>query len=150
MGKRLTRARRSAGMSLIETTISLVVLSVGILGMIAAQVTALHQNNQGRHSTEAAQFARDQMEMMQRLPWAHPTVQVTSNWTAPRTGTTYVQRQSGAAADSEQQFDTSWRVTATGNPNLRRIDVRVQWLDDSKGGTTATRSYVMTALKVNE
>jgi Tfp pilus assembly protein PilV len=136
-------------MSLIETTISLVVLSVGILGMMAAQITALQQNNQGRHSTEAAQLARDQMEFIQRLPWTHPAVAVSASWTAPRTSSVTVQRAGGQTGYTEQQFDTAWRVAAGATPELRRIDVRVQWTED-QGGTSAPRSFVMSALKVNE
>jgi Tfp pilus assembly protein PilV len=142
--------RRKAGMSLVETSISLVILSVGILGMIAAQVTALQQSNQGRHSTEAAQLARDQMEFVQRLPWTHSAVTVSAGWTAPRTSSLMVQRSGAQTALAEQSFDVSWRVSAGATPDLRRVDVRVQWTEDTKAGAAANRSYVMSALKVNE
>jgi Tfp pilus assembly protein PilV len=137
-------------MSLVETTIALSVLAVGILGMIAAQVTALHQNNEGRHSTEAAQLARDQIEMIQRLPWTHTAVLPTGAWTAPRASTTSIKRDNGQTALTEQSFDTSWRVTAGAAPNLRRVDVRVQWTEDTGTGTQGTYRVVMSTLKAQD
>jgi hypothetical protein len=117
--------------------------------MIAAQVTALQQNNQGRHSTEAAQIARDQMELLQRLPWSHPAVQVSGTWTVPRITSTLVAGATGQPGAAEQQFNTSWRVTGTATPQLRRVDVRVQWVEATQGNAATNRVYVMSALKVD-
>jgi Tfp pilus assembly protein PilV len=134
-------------MSMIETTISLVVLSVGILGMLAAQVTALQQSNHGRHVTEAAQLARDQLEMLQRLPWTHPAVAAGTAWSAPRATTQTVTRANGQTGTTEETFNVSWRVQAGASPNVRRVDVRVLWAEEDGSGSTANRQAYMSTLK---
>ena len=142
--------RKSAGMTLVETTCALGILAVGVLAMMAAQVTALQQNNRGRHTTEAAQIARDQMEFIQRLPWTHASVAPSAGWQLPRIVTQTVQRASGQTGYAEESFTTDWRVQPGANPNLRRVEVRVQWTEDASGGGTAgNRSIVMSTLKAN-
>lgn len=149
MSERNRRNRRSreGGITLIETTIALVILGVGILAMLAAQITALEQTSQGRHSTEAAQVARDQMEFLQRLPWTHAAVAPSAGWKAARTVSTNVARQGGAAVVQEQDFSMDYRVmTSVLDPGMRTLDVRVQWSDDDSGAGGAQRIYTMTTL----
>jgi hypothetical protein len=140
--------RRTGGISLVETTIALVVLSVGILGMLAAQITALHQSNQGRHHTAAAQIARDQTELLMRLPWTDPAVLPTGVWSLPRATTTLVDGDPAQPGMVEQTFNVSWRVSPGATLNLRLIDVRVNWTEDTQGGAAANRQFVMSTLKV--
>jgi Tfp pilus assembly protein PilV len=145
---RSLRRRAAGGMTLVETTIALVILSVGILAMFAAQITALDQTSQGRHTTEAAQVARDQMEFLQRLPWTHASVQPSGAWYASRTLSTKI-RQSGVDV-LEQDFAMDYRVTASAiDADIRTIDVRVQWTDDDSGGAV-NRVFTMSGLKVEE
>lgn len=136
-------------MSLIETMIALVVLSVGILAMLAAQITALQQGNQGRHRTEAGQVARDQMEFLQRLPWNHLAVQASAGWKPVRQVALDV-NGAGVQVFAEQSFDLDYRVLPGATADLRRVDVRVQWTEDTDSGTSSTKEYVMSSLKVNQ
>lgn len=141
---------RDGGMTLIETTIALVILGVGILAMLAAQITALQQTSQGRHATEAAQVARDQMEFLQRLPWSHAAVQPVGAWRPSRVVSTEV-AQTATAVTLEQDFNMDYRViTSALDPDIRMIDVRVQWSDNDSAGGSANRSFVMSSLKVEE
>lgn len=147
--KHRDRRGRERGITLIETTIALVILGVGILAMLAAQITALEQTSQGRHSTEAAQIARDQIEFLQRLPWTHTAVQTSAGWKAPRVVTTNVARQ-GTAIVQEQDFNLDYRVTTSAlDPAIRTLDVRVRWNDDDSAGGSTQRAYTMSSLMVD-
>ena len=145
------RSRRSKrGFSIAETTISMAILAIGILGMMAAQGTALHENNQGRHSTGASQVARDQMEALQRLPWTHPDLAVGSTWKTARTTQTSVKGQNGQTGYAEETFNSSHRVLAGPTPDLRRIEVRVNWVEEDAGtGSTNTKQVVISTMRVN-
>ena len=144
------RLRGRCGFSIAETTISLAILAVGILGMIAAQGTALHENNQGRHTTAAAQVARDQLESLHRLPWTHPDLSVATNWKTGRTTQATVARQNGQTAYTEESFTSAHRVLAGQTADLRRIEVRVNWVEEDTGtGTPNTKQIVMSTLRVN-
>ncbi|HEX2486818.1 MAG TPA: prepilin-type N-terminal cleavage/methylation domain-containing protein, partial [Myxococcota bacterium] len=81
-GVELAGARRRGGMTLVEVMLATVLLAFGLLAMLALQMHAMRGGQRGRHYTEAAQIARDQMELMHRTPWAAATVQPTA-WTAP-------------------------------------------------------------------
>lgn len=143
------RAKLSSGLSLLETSVSLGILAVGILGMLAAQTISLSETSKGRHSTEAAQVARDQLELIQRMPWSAPDVQPTAGWTAPRATTSYVDRAGGAPSVAEQTFNVSWWVQPGPIPELRRVDVRVQWAEDNAATGGINRTLVMSTLKAD-
>ena len=119
------RARRRAGLSLIEMMFALVILAGGLLAMLTAQIHALKQGKYGRHTSEAMQIARDQVERLVRLPWDDADVQPTA-WTAAQPVMLSFQNDQGAVV--QQQFDVSYRVTtAPFNASVRMIDVDVQW-----------------------
>ena len=136
--------RRSSGISLIETTIALLILAVGLLAMLAVQVTALQQGKWGRHTSEAAVVARERVELIRRLPFTDPLVQPTA-WTVPVAVNRTVQA-TGAPVGGfvEQQFNVQWRITtAAFDPNLRTVDVRVVWNENDRQGAVAQRRYAM-------
>ena len=136
--------RRSSGISLIETMIALLILAVGLLAMLAVQVTALQQGKWGRHTSEAATVARERVELIRRLPFTDPLVQPTV-WT-PMLAVNRTVQATGAPAGGfiEQQFNVQWRITAAGfDPNLRTVDVRVAWNENDKQGAVAQRRYAM-------
>jgi type IV pilus assembly protein PilV len=58
------RRRRSAGFSLIEVLVSIVILSFGLLGMVGLQATALQTNRDARLQSSAILLARELAEMM--------------------------------------------------------------------------------------
>ena len=141
--------RQRSGISIIETTIALAILAVGLLAMLAVQVSALQQGSWGRHTSEASQIARDQMELIRRLPWADPVAQPTA-WTAPIAVSRAVQSPGGAGV-AQQQFNLQWRITTAGfDPNLRLVDVRVQWVENDNNPAGNQRRYAMSSTKYNE
>jgi prepilin-type N-terminal cleavage/methylation domain-containing protein len=142
---RAPRAR--SGFSMIEMMIALVILAGGLLAMLSVQVQALKQGRYGRHTTEAMQIARDQMELLMRLPWDDADAQPTA-WTVPATIDATVQNDGGAVV--QQSFNVSWRITAAAfEPNARTIDVDVTWTETDANAGFARR-YVLSSLKNNE
>jgi prepilin-type N-terminal cleavage/methylation domain-containing protein len=141
-----TRHARS-GFTLIEMMFAMVILAGGLLAMLAVQVQALKQGRYGRHTSEAMQVARDQMELLMRLPWDDASAQPT-NWTAPSAIDATVQNDGGAVA--QQTFNVSWRIQAAAfEPNARTVDIDVTWTEsDAKDGFD--RRYVLSSIKNNE
>jgi prepilin-type N-terminal cleavage/methylation domain-containing protein len=140
------RLRTRRGFSMIEMMFALAILAGGLLAMLSAQIHALKQGRYGRHTTEAAQVARDQMELLLRLPWADAAVQPTA-WTAPAAVTLAFQNDQGAVV--QQQFDVSYRVTtAAFDPNVRTIDVDVQWTESDVDPAAPPRRFVLTSNKI--
>ena len=69
----LFRSRRhcptgTKGFTLIELMISLTVLMIGIIGILAMQMTSLRASGYSRHATEASVLAEDQMEALRSMP----------------------------------------------------------------------------------
>lgn len=85
------RVRHSAGFSLVEVLISIVVLSFGMLGMVGLQAAALQANREARMQSTATNLARELAEKMRGnhtvaiLTTANPYI---GNFTSPLTATT--------------------------------------------------------------
>lgn len=138
---------RRGGFTLVETMFALSILAGGLLAMLAMQMHTLKQGRYGRHTTEAMQVARDQMEYFMRLPWGAADAQPTG-WTAPAAITMNVQSEGGVQA--QQVFNVRWRITTAGfEANVRLIDVDVTWTE-SDANAGFTRRYVLTSSKNNE
>jgi type IV pilus assembly protein PilV len=75
------RNERSGGFTLIEVTIAMTILVVGLLALAVMQLQALRQGAGSRALTQAAVVARDQMETVQRMSWA--AVAPTAGWATP-------------------------------------------------------------------
>lgn len=141
-------ARRRQGLTLLEVMISLSILAFGLLAMLAMQASALKQGRYGRHTTLAAQVARDQMELLQRVPWADARIQPTA-WTAPAAVPVTVQTPTGNV--QEQAFNVSWRITQDpADANLRLLDVRVLWTEPQQPPNAPPRRYAMSSVRHND
>jgi Tfp pilus assembly protein PilV len=136
-------------MTLVEVMLATVLLAFGLLAMLALQLHAMRGGQRGRHYTEAAQIARDQMELLHRTPWTDPNVQPTA-WTAPVAVTNDVDMDGGNVTQ-EQAFNLDWRITANG-ADLRQFDVRVTWYEpnDPPAPTPPRRRYAITSLRFND
>jgi prepilin-type N-terminal cleavage/methylation domain-containing protein len=121
--------RPRGGFTLLEMMFALVILAGGLLAMLMVQTQALKQGRYGRHTTDAAQVARDQMERIMRVPWDDPAAQPVG-WTAPTAVDLAVQSVSGA--ETPQTFNVSWRITA-GVPDVRIIEIDVTWTEGDVG-----------------
>jgi type IV pilus modification protein PilV len=140
-----SRARRQSGFSMIEMLFALVILAGGLLAMLTAQISALKQGKHGRHTTEAAQIARDEMERLLRLPWDDADVQPTA-WTGPDAVTLAFQNDQGDVV--QQTFNLSYRIATAGfDPNVRVIDVDVQWSEPDADPAAPARRVVLSSNK---
>jgi prepilin-type N-terminal cleavage/methylation domain-containing protein len=136
--------RRPNGFTLIEMMFAMVILAGGLLAMLLVQTQAMRQGRQGRHTTEAMQIARDQMERFMRLPWDDAAVQPT-NWTAPAAVDLGVQNDAGN--EIQQSFNVSWRITPSVT-DLRVIEVLVTWVEGEMGAVYP-RSFQLVSTKNN-
>jgi Tfp pilus assembly protein PilV len=139
-------------MTLVEVMIATVLLAFGLLAMLALQLHAMRGGQVGRHYTQAAQHARDRMEELHRLPWAHADVQPTGGWVADAALDTQVTNVAGPSV--EQSFTREYRVVAdvAAPTELRRIDVRVTWYEANDPAPPAPprRRYAITTVRFND
>ena len=132
-------------MTILEVMIALAILAVGLLAMLAMQVSAMRGGKYGRHTTEAAQLARDQMEFLHRLDWGDPLIAPTA-WTAPVPTPVIV--QSAGGPQQEMIYNVSYRVTNDAiDPNLRLVDVRVNWTEMNAPPGAPPRRYAMSTIR---
>jgi prepilin-type N-terminal cleavage/methylation domain-containing protein len=69
--------RRQRGFTLIEVMMALTILTIGILGIISMQKSAVVTNNDAQQFTVATQLARTWLDRLNRdaTKWNHPSVQ---------------------------------------------------------------------------
>lgn len=143
----MARHRSTGGMTLLEVMVAMAILAGGLLAMLTMQITAMKGGRSGRDSTEAARIAQDQMEFLHRLAWTDPQAQPTA-WTAtvPVTGA-LSGAGPGAAA---QNYNLQWRIQATPDPNVRLIDVRVNWTEPGQPAGVPPRRYAISSARHND
>lgn len=133
--------RRQAGLSLLELLVALTVLAIGLLGMLAMQTQALRGSQHGKHVSEAARFAEEQIEFLHRQPWNDIPV---ADWNAPRTVSGIV---NGTGPNAPQQYAVSYRITAGPDSDLRLIDVSVTWAMPEAPPGAARRVYNVSSVR---
>jgi prepilin-type N-terminal cleavage/methylation domain-containing protein len=132
---------RNTGLSLLELLVALTVLAVGLLGMLAMQTQALRGSQHGKHVSEAARFAEEQVEFLHRQPWANIPE---SSWNLPRSVNGSV---NGTGPSAPQQYSVSYRVLAGPDPDLRLIDVSVTWTMPQAPPGAQDRVYNVSSLR---
>lgn len=75
-GRPLRRRSREQGFSIIEVLISLLILSVGVLGTVGMLISAMQSNKEAHNQAIAASFAR---ELAERMRGNHATAIKTSS-----------------------------------------------------------------------
>lgn len=123
----------SAGFTLVEVLIALVVFSIGILAVFAMQISAINQNAAARMQSEATGVAVHTMERLIVAPYDHEDL-------------------SEDAADNPHQqvigpYRVEWRVTtpAIGDPvyggiPVKMIDLTVD--SDNRNARPVTLSFI--------
>ena len=144
MTGRMRRQRREGGLTLLELMIALTILAVGLLGLLAMQTQALTGSRNGRHTSEAARVAEQQMEFLQRQPWAAIPP---SAWSAP---VNINGPSNGTGTVIPQAYALTWRVQATGDPSLRRLDVTITWTTPDAPIGTPPRTYAISSVRHND
>ena len=145
------------GFTLVELMITMVILTVGMLGLLAMQIGSLQNGAKGRHRTGAAMIARDQIERIQVMAFSDADIDVMDPvaWATPPwldnladpdldPGEVEVlAAQSGGSAQSI--IYTVWYKVApddvaTPNPDLRLVDLEVVWNEPDVDNNLPTRT----------
>ena len=141
--------RTSGGFTLLEVLVTLAVLAVGLLALLIMQVYALSGGPQSRHSTTGSMIARDQIELIQRMPFSDTNLQPTTWTTVPwLTGGQLPIRVTQPGGDiTENTYTIFYRVLAGpgGNADLRFVDVEVTWEEKDVANNRPTRTGRPTA-----
>ena len=132
--------RKNGGFSLIEVTIAFTILGVGLLALAGAQFQALQGNQTGRHLSQGALIAQNQLEQLVGGSWASLAP---GGWTPPVTVSTNVDDGKGGAV--EQAYAASWLIQDIIPNETRSIDIRVTWTE-SDG---RARSVAASTLRFN-
>ena len=104
--------RKSAGFTLLEILIALVIFSVGILAFTSLSVTATRTGSYGGRMTEAVTFAQDKLEELKANPW-EKIVSGADQKTGP-TGINYTR---------------NWKVLEKKTRNLKTVSITIDWKD---------------------
>jgi prepilin-type N-terminal cleavage/methylation domain-containing protein len=132
------------GFSLLEVLIALSILAVGLLAMAAVQIQALKFGRVGRHTSDAALVARNEMERLQRLDWDDADVAPTGGWTLPDTWDQDMVTTGGT--ETEQTYAFRRRVVDVVAGDVKSIDVQVQWNEPNR----PNRVFTISSLKKND
>jgi prepilin-type N-terminal cleavage/methylation domain-containing protein len=129
--QRMHRRSRNRGVSMIEVMIALAILGYGMLGVAAAQVTALRSTDQSRDRMFAHQLAQQQLEIFQEMS---------------RTSLEVIRADGGYPNDPlnpldpdpndgmAMAFTRTWTITPdTPEPNVYTILVNVAWTNSTGG-----------------
>lgn len=144
--------RREAGLSIIEVMLALTILTGGLLVMLTMQIQAMGAGRHGRNVTEAARIAQNQMEVLNRQPFAG--LAVTGGWTpvVPMVGVV----TGGAAGSQGQAYQLDWTIGLNLDPNpliqgdTFQFDVRVRWADPNARPGVPLRVYVISSIRYND
>lgn len=120
-------AKNESGLTLLEVMISMIVLSIGFLGLAPMVVLSIEGNNISRSVMNVSGVAKQQIEFyksMPSLPTA-PFTQADTNSTDGYTMTTYI---------NDNASDT------TIPDGLNRIDIIIDWTDNQGVGRTTSYS----------
>ena len=149
------RRRRARGFTLLEVMITMSVMAIGLLAMLMLQIQALRDGSKGRHRTGAAMIARDQLELIQNMAFSNSDLDVMDplNWATPPwlgnggdptldPGEIPVQVRQDSGTVREIIY-TVWYLVdadASGNNNLRELDVEVVWTEENTANNFPTRT----------
>jgi Tfp pilus assembly protein PilV len=139
--------RRKRGFTVLEATVALGILAVGMLALLAVQARAMHQARYARHVSQAATIARDQMEFLRWLAWEDAQLQPTA-WTPNPPAQVQATVQTADGELLEQTYNLEWRIVADPvNANLRQVDVRVTWVERDAPANAPPRRYAISGIR---
>jgi prepilin-type N-terminal cleavage/methylation domain-containing protein len=154
------RRGRGAGFTLVEVTITMAILAVGLLAMLLVQVQALKDGSRGRHSSTGSMLARDQLELAQNMAFSDSALipPVAPVWATPpwlantadpslNPGEIPVRVAQTGGTSTQKIYTVNYRVSPDpgGNPELRLVDLEVWWNDPELATNQPTRTGRPTA-----
>jgi len=108
----------NAGFTLVESMLTLAIMSVGLLALAGLQITALRGNDLSRRMTTAVSIAEQNIEQLKNTPYTNIQAEAASEVTA-----------------SNLHFTRQITVTNGPLPNTKSVSVLVSWQDRSKTHT---------------
>ncbi len=102
----MVRRRRARGFTMVELLVSMALASVGLMGLLALEVTATRGNANSRNFLEATSIAQERLEQAQYIAYANLAA-------APPTGI------------AEGTCDTTHQPPVLGSPTT--VNVQPQW-----------------------
>ena len=122
---------QNKGFTLIELLIAIMILSFGIMGVAAMQVSALKANGTTRSTITATTWATDQLEKLNDLAYAHSNLNDTDG-----DGAAGLDDATSATADYEVtqgMYTIYWNVAVdTPTANNKTVSVIVTWMDGTQ------------------
>jgi type IV pilus assembly protein PilV len=107
-----------AGFTLVESMLTLAIMSVGLLALAGLQITALRGNDLSRRMTTAVSIAEQRLEQLKNTPYTNIQTEAASAVTA-----------------SNLHFTRQVTVTNGPLPNTKSVSVLVSWQDQSQTHT---------------
>lgn len=133
---------RQRGVSLVESMISLLVISIGLLGIAALQITSMKQNNSALHHSQAVWVGSNMSERIRSNFGAFASYAGIDTDTSPTqdclaSTCTIQQLVDGDAADwaIEVQNLPAGRGTITADVGNTMLTISVMWDDEGTGAT---------------
>jgi len=140
--------RGASGFTLIETMVAMVILSFGLIAMLAMMTAALAGGRVGKHATDASRIARDQLEEFHRLDWNDPDLAPTGGFAAQPPVPVSVEY--AGVAQQEMLYGLSWRITNHATDNaIRFVDVVVTWQEGDDLAVAPIRRVAMSSARYN-
>ena len=134
---RSSRGRTDDGFTLIEIMIAMAILAVGLLGIAAAQLAALHLSSKSRNLTIAMHLAQEKIEEFHALPAA----------SLPATGNDPDNPiDLNPSDDDETTYNRRWTISPNSPvANMTTMLVQVDWLESKTGQVRTTSLESMKA-----
>jgi len=108
----------NAGFTLVESMLTLAIMSVALLALAGLQITALRGNDLSRRMTTAVSIAEQSIEQLKNTPYTNIQTEAASEVTA-----------------SNLHFTRQVTVTNGPLPNTKHVSVLVSWQDQSRTHT---------------
>ena len=125
------------GFTLIEVLVAIVVLSIGLLGVAAMQVTAIRVNSSSNTLTQATNVAQDQLERLMVLPFNHADLQDAIP------GDNLVTTIPAIPIVPQLGYAVQWEVEDDGN-STKTVKIITTWNNATGTAKQLTLSYIKT------
>ena len=135
------RGSDERGFTLVEVTVSLLIFTIGIVGLAQLMAVSLQMQAHGRNQTSAVRLAQDKLDQLMSLQFASaPQVQITGSDSLSSNVVNFFD-------NDVQGYTRRWRVEAGPDPNanLRQITIRV--IPDLRDRRTATPYQLVSIIR---
>jgi prepilin-type N-terminal cleavage/methylation domain-containing protein len=125
----MVRRRRARGFTIIELLVSMALATIGLLGLLALQVTATRGNANSREFIEAVGIAQERIEAVEVAPYNTISQLAEGTCTQPITGGSTVTINGSATAYWPTTYTRCTMVKGNADGLTTNVKVVVQWTD---------------------